>query len=106
EGADGGTQHVTGDVEEEVDVARRGPALLEADEHAVKPSRAFPAGRALAARLVVEEALEDHERPHHADAVVHHHDAGGAEERARLQARLIAPRTVEYPWISTSQHAA
>src|SRR5213593_250784 len=47
EGADGGTQHVAGDVEEEVDVARRGLPLLEADEHAVNPSRAFPAGRAL-----------------------------------------------------------
>src|SRR3989454_3189890 len=84
EGADGGAQHVAGDVQEEVDVARRGLALLEADEHAVEPSRALAAGRARPARLGVEEALEDHERPPHADAVVHHHDAGRAEERARL----------------------
>src|SRR2546425_12428670 len=58
EGADSGAQHVARDAQQEVDVARRGPALLEADEDAVEPPRAFPAGRTLAARLVVEEALE------------------------------------------------
>src|SRR2546430_17415012 len=55
EGADGGAQHVAGDVQEEVDVAGHGRALLEADEHAVEPSRALAARRALPARLVVEE---------------------------------------------------
>src|SRR5256712_14210427 len=40
EGADGGAQHVAGDVEQQVDVARSGRALLEPDQHAVQPARA------------------------------------------------------------------
>src|SRR5438309_946974 len=51
EGADGGAHHVAGDVEQQIDVAGRGRALLEADQHAVQPARALAAGRALAARL-------------------------------------------------------
>src|SRR5438132_14095921 len=48
EGADGGAQHVAGDVQEEVDVARRGLALLEADEHEVVTYLAISATMALA----------------------------------------------------------
>src|SRR5262245_56370719 len=84
ERADGVPHHVARDVEEEVDVAgRRGP-LLESDDHLVRPPGPLAARRALPARLVVKEALEHHEGPHHADAVVHHHDARGPEERPGL----------------------
>src|SRR5438552_19069520 len=51
EGADGGAQHVAGDVQEEVDVAGRGRSLLEAQERAWQPPLALPAGRAQPARL-------------------------------------------------------
>src|SRR5262245_16348667 len=80
ERADGVPHHVTRDVEEEVDVRRLGTAVLETDEDLLQPPRAFAARRALSARLVMEEALEDEQRPHHAHGVVHDHDAGGAEE--------------------------
>src|SRR5437899_11471581 len=61
--ADGGAHHVARDVEEQVDVGgRRGPlALLEAAEHLLEPARPLAARRALAAGLVMEEALDDEE---------------------------------------------
>src|SRR6185503_4795177 len=59
ERADGGTHHVAGDAEQQVDVARLGAAVLEILEHAVEPARPLAARRALPAGLVVEEALED-----------------------------------------------
>src|SRR6266850_807168 len=64
ERADRGAHHVAGDVQYEVDVARRRVPFLEPDEYLVHPARPLAAGRALPARLVVEEPLEDHERPH------------------------------------------
>src|SRR6185295_5552489 len=58
QGADRVAHHVAGDVEQEVDVARRGGARLETGEDAVHPPGPLAARRALPARLVVEEALE------------------------------------------------
>src|SRR5262245_7275094 len=84
EGADGVPLDVVGDAQEELHVPRNGAALLESAQHAIEPARALPAGRALPARLVVEECDHVVERPHHADRIVHHHDAGRAEERSRL----------------------
>src|SRR5262249_38600546 len=68
ERADRRAHHVAGDVEEEIDIARRAAAVavLEPAQHLLEPPRALPAGRTLSARLVVEEALEDEQRPHHA----------------------------------------
>src|SRR5581483_10000623 len=62
ERADRVPHHVAGDVEQEVDVARLRRALFQVDEHLVEPARALAARRALPARLVMEEALEDHRR--------------------------------------------
>src|SRR5262245_11332442 len=71
EGADGVPLDVVGDAQEEVHVPRAGPALLESAQHAIEPARALPAGRALPARLVVEERDHVVEGPHHADRIVH-----------------------------------
>src|SRR5438093_11975798 len=59
ERADGGARHVGGDVEQQGDVgSRRRPlAVLEAAEHLLEPARPLAARRALAAGLVMEEAL-------------------------------------------------
>src|SRR2546428_13319169 len=54
ESADRVAHHVARDVQQEIDVARRGVALLEADQHFVQPARPLAAGRALPAGLVVE----------------------------------------------------
>src|SRR5213593_2799014 len=53
ERADRRAHHVTGDVEEEVDVARRAAAVavLEAAQDLLEPPRAFSAGSTLPARL-------------------------------------------------------
>src|SRR5215510_14487625 len=80
EGADGVALDVVGEVQQEVNVARDGPAVLETVEYPLEPARPLTAGCALAARLVVEELDQVVQRPHHAYSVVHHHDAGGAEE--------------------------
>src|SRR5207237_6345554 len=78
ERADGGARHVGGDVEQQGDVgSRRRPlAVLEAAEHLLEPARPLAAWRALAAGLVMEEALDDEAGPDHAHRLVHHHDAG------------------------------
>src|SRR5439155_21372764 len=82
--ADGGTRHVAGDVEKKIHVGgRRGPlAVFEAAEHLLEPARPLATRRALAAGLMMEEALDDEERPDHADRLVHHHDACRPQERA------------------------
>src|SRR2546425_10144873 len=82
---DSGAHHVARDVEQEVDVgSRRGPvAVLEAAEHLLEPARPLAARRALAAVLVMEEALDVERGPYHAHRLVHHHDARRAKERSR-----------------------
>src|SRR3989475_3851297 len=92
--------HVAGDVEEEVDVAgrRRDVSVLEPPQDLLEPPRPFTAGSALPARLVVEEPLEDEERPHHTDGLVHHHDTRRAEKRARLLHRVHVHRDVDLVW--------
>src|SRR5262249_25829166 len=95
EGADGVALNVVGQLQQEVDVARGGPAVLETAEYPIEPASPLTAWRALAARLVVEELDQVVERPHHAHRVVHHHDAGGAEKGAGLLDRVHVHRHVD-----------
>src|SRR4029077_20325304 len=55
---DGVALDVVGDVQEQIDVGRRGGPILEPRQHAMEPAGALAARRALAARLVVEEAAQ------------------------------------------------
>src|SRR5262245_31442885 len=55
QGADGVTVDPRRDVPEEIDLALLGLAALHALQHAPHPAGAFPAGRALAAALVLVE---------------------------------------------------
>src|SRR5262245_26060982 len=84
ERADRVALHVVRDPEQEVDVRRRRAPGLELLEHPVQPAGALTTRRTLATRLVMEETFEDQRDLHHADGVVHHHDAGRPEERPRL----------------------
>src|SRR5690606_38964387 len=52
--------------------------------HSLHPARPLAARRTLAARLVPVEVHPLPRGPHHAGGVVHHDDAGGAEERVVL----------------------
>src|SRR5262249_9969169 len=71
EGADGVALDVVGDAQQQVDVCRVGAALLEPAQHALEPASALAARRALPAGLVVEEADDVVQGPHHAHRVVH-----------------------------------
>ena len=56
--------HLTGDVEQQVDLALLGAALGHARKHAPHPSRALAAGRALAAAFMLVEIRNARDRPH------------------------------------------
>src|SRR5947208_5848176 len=65
---------VVAHIEEEVEVLLAPRTVLDAVHDLVDPARTLAARRALAARLVVEEAGDAPSRPHRAGGVVHDDD--------------------------------
>src|SRR5262245_15783042 len=72
------------DVPQDVQLPHRGPPGLDAVQEAQHPARALPAGRALAAGLVLVEVGQALGHPDHAGGVVHDDGPGGAEHGAGL----------------------
>src|SRR5215207_7884541 len=70
------------DRDQALDVVEPAVARDDPVDDAVQPAHAFPAGRALAARLVVVEADQDLEQPHHAGPFGDDDHSAGAEPRA------------------------
>src|SRR5437763_16322370 len=86
---------VVAHVEQQVEVALPAPAQLDTAHDLVQPATALAAGRALAARLAVEEPGDAPRSPDHAGGVVHDDHRPRAEHRARLADLLLAQRHVE-----------
>src|SRR4051794_17620613 len=76
------------DVEQQVEVRLGGAAVLELAEDRRQPARAFAAGCALAARLVLVELGEAYAELHDAAAVVEDDDARGAHRSPQLAERV------------------
>src|SRR3990172_9098128 len=71
EGADRGARPPLGHIEDGVEVFLAALALDDPVDHLVDPARGFPAGRALAARLMRVEARHDHEGMRDGHGLVH-----------------------------------
>src|SRR3546814_18587772 len=70
QGATGAAPDVVSDRVQDVQVFWTALALFTARQHAVKPARAFAAGRALAAAFLDLEIGQPHQGFHHAEGLV------------------------------------
>src|SRR5262249_51973992 len=88
-------EDVVADVEQFLQVFLAALAVLEPLEDADHPERPFPAGRALAARLVLVELGPPQRGPDHAGGLVEDLQRPGAEQRPGRGHRLEVERDVE-----------
>ena len=83
------------DVDDEVEIGIGAVARLDLLQQLHEPAGPFPAGRALATRLVHVELLRPQRELHHAGAVVDDDHRRGAQERAGGLHRVEVERDVE-----------
>src|SRR5581483_4219787 len=81
--------------EQEVEVLLASGAALDAVHDLVEPARPLPARRALATRLVVEEARDPPRGPNGARGVVHDDDRSRAEHGPGLADLVLIQRHVD-----------
>ena len=82
--ADGGARgepHAHAELEQQVQISRRGAALLDAAQELVDPAAAFSAGRALPAGFVLEESRDVARDHHHVGVLVEDGRAGRAQAK-------------------------
>src|SRR4029078_10190630 len=92
EAADRSEPHRVAEFLVEREVVPAAPSLRPLGEHLGHLGGSGPAGYALAARLVAEEADRVERHVEHAGAVVAHDDRPRAERRARRRHRVPAER--------------
>ena len=95
ERADGVALDLLRHFEQHVDFALVGAAFGHAAQDAPHPARAFAAGRALAAALVLVEIGNAGNRPDQIGRLVHHDHGGGAEAGAKLAEAVEVHRRVD-----------
>src|SRR3970040_289611 len=94
EGADRVAFDLVRDVDEHVELRPLGLAFRDPREHAVEPSRALAARRALSAGLGHVEACDTAQHADHASRLVHDDRGAGAEPRARGAQRIEIHREI------------
>ena len=95
EAADGGGLHVVPEALHEIEMSRLSLTHDDLLQDLVDVLRPVPAGRALAAGLVVEESGHPVGQVDHADRIVHHDERRGPEKGPRLGHRRIVEVQVE-----------